>query len=118
LSNGAQVLSCSNCSGGARVGALGRRSNGADGTLLFNNVNKNSAGQYTLTLYYSNGSTGNRDLDISINGGPVIVFTRDATGSFTTFETGQISVNLNAGENTIKFDNPQSATLDIDKIVV
>ena len=118
LSNGAQILSCSSCSGGYRVGALGLRTNGADGMLRFNNVNKDVAGKYTLTLYYSNGSRSDRDLDIRINGGAAIVFTGSPTGSFTTIATAYVAVTLNAGNNTITFDNPQAVTLDIDKIII
>jgi hypothetical protein len=86
--------------------------------LQFNNVNKVSAGNYTLTVYYSNGATYARDEYISVNGGSAIVFSGSPTGSFSTFTTVQMSVNLNAGNNTIMFYNPQSYAPDIDRIVI
>ncbi len=116
--NGAQILSCGSCSGGYRVGYLGLRPNGTNGSLRFNNVNKESAGKYTLTIYYANGATYARDEYISVNGGSAIVFSGSPTGSFSTFTTVQISVSLNAGNNTIMFYNPQSYAPDIDKIVI
>jgi serine/threonine protein kinase len=118
IANGAQVLSCSSCSGGYRVGYIGMGTNGSNGTLQINNVNKISTGSYTLTLYYSNGSSGGRDLYISVNGGSTIVFNASPTGSYTTFATAGIAINLNAGSNTIQFSNPQGPTPDIDKIIV
>jgi len=118
IANGAQVISCSSCSGGYRVGYLGNQPNGKSGTLQFNNVNKISAGTYTLTLYYSNGATSNQDEYISVNGGSAIVFSGSPTGSFSTFTTAGIAVSLNGGKNTIEFYNPQSSAPDIDKIVV
>jgi hypothetical protein len=118
LANGAQLLSCGSCSGGYRVGYLGLRSNGINGSLWFKNVNKESAGEYTLTISYANGATYARDEYISVNGGSVIVFSGFPTGSFSTFTTVQITVNLNVGNNTITFYNPQGAAPDIDKIVI
>jgi hypothetical protein len=118
VDNGAEILSCGSCSGGYRVGYLGLRSSGTNGFLQFNNVNKRSAGNYTLTVYYSNGASYSRDEYISVNGKLVIGFSGDPTGSFSTFATVQITVSLNAGNNTITFYNPQSAAPDIDKIVI
>jgi serine/threonine protein kinase len=119
LADGAQTLSCANCSGGERVGYLGLRSYGTEGSLRFNNVNKRSAGQYTLTISYSNGATSARDEYISVNGGSsVTVFSGSPTGSFSTFTTVQIIVSLNVGNNTLTFYNPQGPAPDIDKIVI
>ncbi len=118
IANGAQVISCSSCSGGYRVGYIGTGTNGSDGTLQFNDVKKISTGSYTLTLYYSNGSSSGEDEYISVNGGSAIVFNGSPTGSFTTFATAGIAVNLNAGSNTIQFSNPQGPAPDIDKIIV
>ncbi|HEY4033215.1 MAG TPA: protein kinase [Ktedonobacteraceae bacterium] len=118
LAGGARVISCSSCSGGARVGDLGVRSSGESGTLRFNNVNKAGAGTYTLTLYYSNGSSGSQDEYISVNGGPAIVFNGSPTGSFSTFATAGIAVSLNGGSNTIEFSNPNGNAPDVDKIIV
>lgn len=118
LNSGAKIISCSSCSGGYRVGYLGLRSNGYSGTLQFNNVKKASAGTYTLTLYYSNGSNSDQYEYISVNGGSPIVFDGTPTGSFSTFTTAAIAIPLNGGNNTIEFYNPNNAAPDIDRIIV
>src|SRR6185437_11690301 len=52
LAGGATVISCSTCSGGKRVGHIGK-----GGTLTFNKVNAATAGTYAVKVYYSNGSS-------------------------------------------------------------
>lgn len=114
LAGGAQVVSCagSDCSGGARVERIGR-----GGTLQCNNVSKSNAGNYALTIYYTNGS-GNRVLYMSVNSGSAITINFSDTGSWHTVGTLSITVSLNAGNNTIMFSNSSARGPDIDKIVV
>jgi len=114
LAGGAQVVSCagSDCSGGVRVEQIGR-----GGTLQCSNVNKSNAGNYALTIYYTNGS-GNRVLYMSVNRGSAITVNFSATGSWHTVGTLSITVSLNAGNNTIMFSNSSARGPDIDKIVV
>jgi hypothetical protein len=97
---------------------LSHQSTHHNGYLWFNNVNKVSAGNYTLTISYANGATYARDEYVSVNGRLVIVFSGSPTGSFSTFTTVQIVVSLNAGNNTITFYNLEDAAPDIDKIVI
>jgi len=118
LSGGAQVISCSGCSGGNRVGYIGLQDNGDNGTLQFNNVRKSSAGSYTMAIYYTEGDAGGRIGYISVNGGPAITFTGSDTGSFWVVGRVNVVVSLSAGNNTIKFSNSNHQTPDIDKIVV
>jgi glucose/arabinose dehydrogenase/phosphatidylethanolamine-binding protein (PEBP) family uncharacterized protein len=61
------------------------------------------AGPATLTLRYANGTTADRPMDITVNGGlaaddkafPV-------TGAWTTWQDVTSTVSLNAGENKVK----------------
>lgn len=61
------------------------------------------AGMATLTFRFANGTTANRAMDIAVNGtlsGNDVAFA--GTGAWTTWQTASISVNLNAGANTIR----------------
>src|SRR5205807_3527959 len=63
LSGGAAVRGCSTCSGGQEVGELLQ-----GGSIQSNDVNVSRSGAYTLTLYYIDGSPGDRVVNISVNG--------------------------------------------------
>jgi hypothetical protein len=108
LRGGVQVIGCSSCSEGNRVGYIG----------LQDNVRRSRAGSYTLTIYYTEGDSGGRTGYISVNGGPSITFTASSTGSFWVVGTVNVVISLSAGDNTIKFSNSNHQTADIDKIVV
>ena len=112
LSGGAVIASCSTCSGGQKVGYVG---NG--GTLTFNNINVSSAGSYTLFIYYCDGDSG-RTADMSVNGGAATAINFPGTGGWNTAAPYKITVNLNAGNNTIKFYNNSAYAPDIDRIVM
>jgi hypothetical protein len=86
--------------------------------LQFNKVNKSIAGSYTTTIYYTEGDPGSRIGYISMNGGPAIAFTGVYTGSWDTVGTVNMTISLRAGDNTIKFFNPNGPGPDIDRIVV
>jgi hypothetical protein len=114
LGGNADVASCSACSGGKKVGNLG---NG--GTLQFNNVSEASSGIYTLTIYYVDGDAG-RPAYLSFNGGSgvLIDFHGLSDNNWNEVQSMQLSVQLNAGNNTIEFSDPSAASPDIDRIVV
>lgn len=112
LAGGAAVVNCPECSGGERVEQIGR-----GGTLLFNDVKKSNMGNYTLTIYYTNGS-GNRLFYMSLNSGSSIALGVPATGTWHTVGTLSVTVSLNAGKNTILFFNSSARGPDIDRIVV
>jgi hypothetical protein len=66
-------------------------------------VDAAQAGPVRLTLGYANGTTTNRPMDITVNGGLVadeLAFT--GTGAWSTWQTTSITANLNAGTNTIR----------------
>lgn len=76
-----------------------------------------SAGNYSLTWRYANGSGTNRDGLVIINNStqaPNVSF--PATGSWTTWnETSSINVTLSAGVNTIRLEaNSSSGLANID----
>jgi hypothetical protein len=104
--------SCSGCSGGIKVRFLG---NGSANTVTVNNVNVALPGTYTQTISYV--VNGTRTFAVSVNGGtPMLV-----TVSGTTWDapaTTTMSVLLNAGSNSIKFENDTAFAPDLDRITV
>jgi hypothetical protein len=117
LIGSAGPISCSSYSGGYRVCCISTQSDGQSGTLQFNKVNKSIAGSYTMTIYYTEGDPGSWIGYISVNGGS-IAFTGVYTGSWDAVGTVNITISLRAGDNTIKFFNPNGPGPDIDRIVV
>jgi glucose/arabinose dehydrogenase/phosphatidylethanolamine-binding protein (PEBP) family uncharacterized protein len=66
-------------------------------------VNAPVAGSATLALGFANGTTGNRPLDISVNGAVAagnLAF--QPTGAWTTWSSVTTTVTLKAGANTIR----------------
>lgn len=114
LAGGAVVASCNSCSGGKEVGYIG---NG--GTLTFNGVSASSTGSYSLTIYYLNGDSGNRNASLSVNSGSTNTLSFSPTGGWNNLSSLTITVTLNAGSNnTLEFSNPSGWAPDIDRIVV
>lgn len=115
------VQSCSTCSGGSNVGFIG---NGSGNTLRFNTVSVSTAGMHRLVISYINGTTSTFGIGssrmgfLSINGGAAFSVSFPATGDWTEVVSITLSVNLNAGNNTITFSNSSSYAPDIDKIDV
>jgi hypothetical protein len=114
LTGNAQVISCSTCSGGAKVGNLG-----GTGTLQFNNVFKQQAGVYTLTIYYTDGDSG-RPMDISVDGGSGVLtdFHGITNNNWNQVQQMQIPIQLNAGNNIIKFFDATDYPPDLDRITI
>jgi len=66
-------------------------------------VNAATAGPQEVTLRFANGTAVNRPLDISVNGQLAVdeqVFA--GTGAWTTWQTVTLTLNLEAGENTVR----------------
>ncbi len=112
LTGGAAVSNGANCSGGKKVGYIGNNS----GTLQFNNVNASTAGGYTMTIYYLSAEA--RSLTYSVNGGAGTTVSLNSSGGWETVASTARTVNLNAGNNTIKFYNATGWAPDIDRITV
>jgi len=120
LTGRAAVASCSNCSGGQKVGYVGNGDGQGEGTLQFNGINVASSGSYQITIYYLNGDSGNRTAQMSVNGGAATNVSFPSTGSWPNPNVGSVNVtvNLNAGNNTIRFSNPSAWAPDFDRITV
>ncbi|MEO6888104.1 MAG: carbohydrate-binding protein [Ktedonobacteraceae bacterium] len=75
----------------------------ASGDYVQWSVNVATAGTYTLTFRYANGGTSDRPLAISVNGATVkSSFSFPPTGDWSNWQAVSMTVNLNAGSNTIK----------------
>ena len=114
LGGRAVVVGCTACSGGQKVGNLGR-----GGTLQFNNVQASSAGTHTITISYLDGDAG-RTAQMSVNGGAATTITFHGTnnGNWNVVQTLTVSVSLNAGNNTLAFSNAAASGPDLDRITV
>jgi alpha-galactosidase-like CBM13-containing protein len=113
LLGSAFILSCPTCSDGFKVGYVGSN----DGTLQFNAVGVVATGNYTVTIWYTNGDAV-RYAYLSVNGSPGMPVSFPSTGSFQTVGSIQITVTLNTGCNTLTFFNPivGSWAPDFDRI--
>lgn len=115
LLGGASVLSSSQASGGYKVGNIGGTA--TNGICTISNVNAATAGSKTLTVYYL--SAVDRTFYVTVNNGGYVALNCTGSGSWNTVSTATMTVNLNAGDNTIKFDNGAGAYApDLDKITI
>jgi GH43 family beta-xylosidase len=87
---------------GASNGRVAAYIDYADSYVHFNNINVPSAGTYTLTVRFANGSGATSTHNVSVNGGANTSITYPNTG-WDNWSTVTMSVNLNAGNNTIRF---------------
>ena len=118
LTGNAKVISCPACSGGSRVGYLGKQSSGT-GSMTFTGVAAvGGAGVYQVDFAYTNGSTAARTAQISVDGGPPTTATFAPTGAYTTPGSQTVALTLAAGANTITVANPTAASPDLDDITV
>ncbi|MFD0696618.1 OmpL47-type beta-barrel domain-containing protein [Paenibacillus sp. GCM10027628] len=111
LSGNASVVDCSACSGGKKVGGLYQGS-----TLQFNEITLSEAGSYKVTVSYISGDP--RSVNISANGGSAENYDFPKTADWSTVGSFDVTLQLNAGTNTIVFADGNWYSPDIDKIVV
>lgn len=100
---------CDTCSGGAKVGNLYQGS-----AMQFNGVNVTEAGVYKLSLSYISGDP--RSFMVSVNGGERERFSPPATKDWNTVGVFDFEVRLQAGDNTLSFDDDGGYAPDLDKI--
>jgi alpha-galactosidase len=112
LAGQARISSCSACSGGKKVGFIGK-----GGTLTFNGINAPSDGDYAVTIAYLNGPPS-RQAMVSVDGGAPQTLTSAVTTDFNTLGVMNLSLHLTGGANTIEFANPSANAPDIDRILV
>ncbi|MEK4238824.1 S-layer homology domain-containing protein [Paenibacillus sp. FSL H7-0714] len=98
-------------SGGQKVGGMYQGS-----TLQFNHVTVSESGNYKITVYYFSGDS--RPFNISANGGDKQFEEPPKTVDWDTVGTYDVTLPLNAGENSILIDDNNWYSPDIDKIVI
>jgi rhamnogalacturonan endolyase len=78
-------------------------SSAAVGAAVQFTVNASATGSTTVDIRYANGSGAGRPADVSVNGGVAqSAFAFDATGAWNAWATRSLTVNLNAGNNTVR----------------
>ncbi|MBP5772209.1 MAG: alpha-galactosidase [Bacteroidaceae bacterium] len=102
-----------NCSGGCKVGWLGKN---ADNYLEWNNVFSTTGGKYRLTFAYLCDS--NRSMQLSVNGERPQNLANLNSGSFSKVSKKTVNVQLKAGTNTIRLSNPTAWMPDMDYLQV
>lgn len=125
LGGAATVAGNAYASGGKYVGYIG---NGSANTLTFNGINAPKSGTYRVAVTYANDdsvNSGNYNENL-IDRAAVITTSAGTnetayfrnTYSWSQFWTLDVTVQLNAGTNTITFANPSAYAPDIDQITV
>ncbi|WP_327287505.1 glycoside hydrolase family 75 protein [Streptomyces sp. NBC_01198] len=111
LAGGTTITSCAHCSGGKKLSYLG---NG--GTATFSNVSEPAAGSYTMSISFMSVGQA-RTAVVSVNGVNQTVSFPE-TPDYNTVVTKNVTIQLKAGNNTIKFSNPSAGAPNLDRIVV
>ena len=107
----ASAGACLGCSGGSRVGYVGR---GA--TLSFNGVTMASAGMKLLSIDYINGDPTPRSATLQVNGQQPTALAFPPTGSWSNIGTVSLLVSARQGSNTLTLGNATEWTPDFDAI--
>jgi alpha-galactosidase len=103
---------CEYCSGAGEAGNIG---GGNGNTVTFTNVKVPGAGTYMMEIDYL--TSGPRSFFMSVNGGANTEL--DLNGSSFSLPTSTvISVNLQAGSNTIQFGNDTGYAPALDRIAI
>ena len=113
LPSGSYDDNASYCSGGMKVGWLGKKD---DNYLEWRDVYSFTGGKYRLTLYYVSGES--RSAKLSVNGGPSKSLTALNSGGFDRVGKKTTTIQLNAGSNTIRLTNTTAWMPDIDCITL
>jgi alpha-galactosidase len=119
LAGTAVVQSCASVAGefgyscldGNDVGSIG---NGAANFVTVNDVNVPSDGPFAMTVYGS--VSGTRSYYVTVNGVSKGQISVTGTSSSTPSTSG-MTIELNAGSNSIQFSNPDALAPDLDHIV-
>lgn len=93
---------------------------GGNGSWIeWNNVAAQSAGDVTLTFRYANGSSGNRQAAVIVNGQSAANIPFASTGSWKNWRTTALKVSLRNGTNTIRIQaNTGSGGPNLDHMLV
>lgn len=109
---GAFAAPRSTASGGAIVGFPA----GGGGSLTYNGINVPAAGRHRITVFYISGENRTGFLAVNGAGGAAINFTNSA--SWATVGSLSLTVDLQAGANTLRFFNDPAPLSDLDRITV
>jgi alpha-galactosidase len=113
LTGGADIQSCSSCSGSSLVGYLGGPGDGMTSIP----VNVSSAGVYNITIYYATADP--RTIYVTPNSGAYVRVDCLPSGGWSTVASTSTNITLNAGSNVIHLDNGQGGYgPNIDKITL
>ncbi|MFI7697873.1 carbohydrate-binding protein [Nonomuraea sp. NPDC049480] len=91
--------------------------NNATGAYAQFTVNAGAAGTATIGVRFANGTTSARPADLIVNGSTVQSVSFEAAGAWNTWVTKTLTVSVNSGSNTIRFNPTTSGGLpNIDYI--
>jgi len=107
----ASVDACKGCSTGSKVGNVG-----SGGSVQFNGVTATTPGTHRMTFTYTSGDP--RSVRITVNGTVLSTEALPDSGGWEFVNKWSVDVPLNAGSNTIKFDNPAAFAPDIDALTI
>ncbi|MEG1644160.1 MAG: hypothetical protein RR293_08470, partial [Bacteroidales bacterium] len=102
-------------SSGAKVSYIGGTAV-KDNFIEWRNVYSKEGGTYKMNICYLSGE--DRSLSYSINGGAPVLVGGLNSGDWNTVGYKNIEINLNKGENTIRFENNSAWAPDIDYIEI
>jgi hypothetical protein len=111
LGGAASAAYCELCSGASKAGNIGAGS----GTVTFTNINVPVSGTYPLEIDYL--TSGQRSFFMSVNDGASIELSLNGS-TFDAPASTIVPVQLHAGTNTIKFENPTGYAPDLDRIAI
>jgi len=100
-------------SGGVIVDAIGK---GSAHSVTFTDVVVQSAGGYSMTIWYATATDGR--LRVRVNGSLLPTFICPATASADTIGWYTLSVQLDAGRNSIELDGTSNTPVDPDRITI
>lgn len=109
LPSGVYDDAASNCSGGCKVGWLGRSD---DNYIEWPNVYSAAGGRYRLTFAYVSGE--GRSAQLSINGERIQTLSSLNSGGWDRISTRSVTVQLQPGMNAIRLSNSTAWMPDID----
>lgn len=108
LSGTAKVMNASNSYGGKYVTGL----NANGGYIEFENVIVEEAGEYVLTIGLKKSGNFDKYAEVIINGEDAYEAKVPPTSAWNPTGRHQLKVNLKAGKNTIKINNPIASERD------
>ncbi len=121
LTGEARKVRCPGCSGGQRVVNVGR----GRSALRFESISVPRAGTYRLTIDYTSEALKenaaaralpSRRAHLSVNGSEATPVDFPSSGGRGTTAQVTVDVQLEAGTNTIRFDNPVTARETVEKL--